>query len=91
MTQTKKIIATNALQEIANSATDTLVTVQCKSTHRIGIVVDDRIQADRVTADDDIYYEIGLGEERTFSGFTGTISVKTMTTNKRTEVMVMKS
>ncbi len=91
MSQTKKVIATNTLQEIANSTTDTVVTVQCKSSSIIGIVVDDRTQADRITAEDDIYYEIGMGEERSFSGFSGAISLKTMTTGKRAEVMVMTS
>jgi hypothetical protein len=91
MSQTQRVIATNTIQEIANSTTDTVVTVQCKSVSRIGIVVDDRTQADRVLAEDDIYYEIGLSEERTFSGFSGSIYLKTMTTNKRAEVMVLKS
>jgi len=91
MTQTTKVNVTNTLTPIANSDTDTLVTVQSKSSHTIGIVVDDRSQADRITAQDDIYYEIGQGEERTFSGFTGTISVKTMTDDKEAALMVMKS
>ncbi len=90
MTQTTKVQATNEIQEIANSDTDTLVTVQSKSGHTVGIIVDDRTQADRLTAGDDICYEIGLGEERTFNGFSGTISVKTMTNGKTADLMVMK-
>ena len=91
MTQTKKVTATNTIQEVANSNTDTLVTIQSHSSHTVGIIVDDRTQVNRIADDDDISYHIGFGEERTFNGFVGTISVATTANNAEAVLMVMKS
>ncbi|OUR62068.1 hypothetical protein A9Q74_06360 [Colwellia sp. 39_35_sub15_T18] len=78
MTQTKKIILTDEYQQIADSATDSIVTVQNQADSAVGVVVDDRELSDRVIAGDTNDYYIPAGQERTFSGFTGKIHIKAM-------------
>ncbi len=91
MTEQKKISLTNEPTDIADSATDAMVTVQNQTGVTIGITVDSRLQADRVIAGDDIDYLIPPMGERQFNGFTGKITAKTKTDGATGNLLVMKS
>lgn len=91
MTQTTKFSLTDEYQEISDSATDTLVTIQSRTGNTIAVVVDDRTQAVREAAGDDIDYHIKPGKERTFSNFTGKITAKIITEGKAGTISVIKS
>lgn len=91
MTQTIKVTLTNTPIDIADSATDSLVTVQNPTSDVIALAVDDRTQAQRTTDNDDIFYLVPSGEERLFSGFAGKISAKTVEDNQTVDIVVIKS
>jgi len=91
MTQTKKIILTDEYQQIADSATDSIVTVQNHADSTIGVVVDDRDAATRAAAGDTNDYRITAGQERTFSGFSGIVTVRGLSSRIQGNAVVMIS
>lgn len=80
MTKTVNFDLTGDYTEIADSTNDTTVTIYNRSSYTLGVVVDERDEATRITDGDEngIVY-LAPGESHFESGFTGAIKVKHMT------------
>ena len=80
MTKTVDFDLTSAYQEVANSTTDTSVTIYNSSSYTLGVVIDDRDESTRITdGDEDGVVLIPPGNDRFFSGFDGAVTAKHMT------------
>lgn len=94
MTKTIDYDLTSAYQEIADSTNDTSVTVYNPTSYTVGIVVDERTEATRISEGDaEGIILIPPGDDKFFSGFTGKITAKHMTSNTLTDckIIVTKS